>query len=129
MDTCQEYPALARGCEFLFGEELDAKISASEFVDLASQDLLIQQAFLMNFVPVHLILRVAPAGWRLEVVQSIRYGGEPGTAPMVTWIIRYRRDNRTASIPSTVRRESIETIASSYAEINADGSLRSLTPS
>lgn len=105
----------------LLGEEVYAELRAGRHVDLTVLSIENQQNFVMLFVPMFLIGKLTPQGWLTEVVHSIRYGGEPGVAPIVTWVIRFRHDTRTAGFPLTVTNESLTALSTSCAYIDAEG--------
>lgn len=125
-DAWESQETLARGCENLLGSTLYAKIKSSEYVDFSTQEMSIQQSFLMVFVPVTLAQRINPQGWRLQVIRSVRYGAGPSTAPMVMWIMRFLLDARSAGTPSAVMRDSLSSAVSSCAQIDEQGVLTNI---
>jgi hypothetical protein len=121
------HPDLAACASKLLGEGVYAELHAGRHVDLTALSVENQQNFVMLFVPLYLIGKLTPQGWLTEVVHSIRYGGEPGVAPIVTWVIRLRHDTRTAALPLTVTNESLTTLSRSCAHISADGTFFKIT--
>lgn len=110
----------------VLGEHIYTKLQAGEHIDLTAIDTEGQQSFVMLFVPMYLIGKLTPQGWRVEVVHSILYGGEPGIAPIVTWVIRLRHDARTTSAPLTVVNESLTMLCTSCAHIDIEGNFINL---
>jgi hypothetical protein len=77
----------------------------------------------MAFVPVRIAHRVHTIGWRIEVTRNLRYGGEAGVAPMVTWIIRFIADPRASATPHRVLGEGLNTVLRAAGCVTADGTL------
>jgi hypothetical protein len=117
------HPSLSESCQALLGEDLYKRLLADAPLDLGSLSPTEKQTLLMAFVPMRIAYRVHTAGWRIEVRRNLRYGGEAGVAPMVTWIIDFIADPRASATPNTVLRESLDTVFRAAGYITADGTI------
>jgi hypothetical protein len=117
------HPSLSESCQARLGEDLHKRLLADAPVDLGSLSSTEKQALLMAFVPMRIAYRVHTSGWRIEVTRNLRYGGEAGVAPMVTWIIGFIADPRASATPNTVLREGLDTVLRAAGYITADGTL------
>lgn len=121
IEQCRANPMLESGCMKLLGQDIYKELEEGNYVNLADLTPDGQQAFLMIFVPVWLALKINPQGWQLRVVKNMRYGGEPGVAPIVSWIMEFEPDERVGGTPQARMRESLESVVSECYEIDADG--------
>ena len=81
-----------------------------------------RQSVLMALVPKMISHRAHVQGWRVETRRNLRYGvGQE--APMVTWILHFRWDERASAQPELVYSESLSTILTGAGAIAEDGSV------
>lgn len=74
----------------------------------------------MAFVPKKIADLVRTQHWRIETECNLCYG-QPGNAPMVTWILHFRHDPRAAGIPDAVYIETVNRVLASAGRIEPDG--------
>jgi hypothetical protein len=117
-DTIDNFAEAARAH---FGDELFEQVSQG-VANLPTLDSDACQRMLMTLVPKRLAHIVSAQGWRVETRRNLRYGGGD-TAPMVTWILRFSRDERGFGNPQLVYRDSLDTIHAEVAAIAPDGFL------
>jgi hypothetical protein len=113
----------SRYARTLLGAELHEQIfSGAGELDVAALPREQQQKILMAFVPKKIADLVRTQHWRLETESNLRYG-QPGHAPMVTWIIHFKHDLRAAGIPDAVYVESLNGVLAVAGRIELDGSV------
>jgi hypothetical protein len=66
-----------------------------------------QQELLKVLVPKRIAHESHLHGWHVTTVENLRYGGADDKAPMVTWILRFRWDERASTEPHLVYREAL----------------------
>lgn len=116
-NRAEEFSARAR---IILGDELFDLIAENDVVDFSALERELQQKILMLFVPKKIADIVRPQLWRIETEVNLRYG-QPGHAPMVTWIIHFRHDPRGAATPDAVYVESVNRVLEFAGRINAAG--------
>jgi hypothetical protein len=121
-ENCDRDPRFRDGATSLVGDELLAGFCAGER-SVASLRPDQCQRLLMVLVPKHIALLTHGQGWRLEARRNLRYGGDAGAAPMVTWIIDFRWDERATTQPDAVYRDSISGLFGGVGSIDPDGTL------
>ena len=72
------------------------------------------QRTLMVLIPKLIAHLLHSEGWEIETTKNLRYGDEP-TAPIVTWIMRFRRTSRAQ--PNQIYSQAINSIFDSYGKI------------
>lgn len=90
--------------------------------ELSPQD---RQGVLMAFIP-KAVCQSLPDGFTMNVLQSIRYGGESGVAPMVSLIIDFKREPRFVGLRDQAYLESVSSILRTPMEIGETGALATL---
>jgi len=110
-------------CENFLGDELFRKLTSDADIDLSSWDWTSQQKYLMVFVPKYILKLVHTDGWKINTEYNLRYGGEDGKAPMVSWIMKFELDPINAAKPDKIYRESLVTILERIGIINKDGNI------
>lgn len=120
-EHCSLHAPLNDGCRALLGEGLHERLFAADPINLRSLSVMEQQIVLMAFVPVRIARQVHATGWRIEVVHNLRYGGEAGTAPMVTWVMDFIADSRALATPQTVLKEGLDTVLRGAGYVGIDG--------
>ena len=113
----------ARMSRLFLSESLFEDIASGRDLDVASLSVRDQQLLLMVFVPKKISQLLCPQGWRVETARNLRYGGNGGRAPMVTWIMHVTRDARVSGRPLTIYRESLRTVLSGAGRIEEDGTV------
>jgi hypothetical protein len=116
-------PLFAEAAGELIGEELFEKISRQTIPAARRLRLEDQQKLLMLYVPKRLIQIALEHGFRAEVTHNLRYGGADHRAPMVSWIVKFHRDRRSATRPDALYRDGLKTILTGAGHIAEDGSL------
>jgi hypothetical protein len=104
----------------ILGDRLYDNIFAGVDIDMAALSREEQQNLLMTFVPKKIADLVRAQHWRLETKVNLRYG-QPGHAPMVSWIIHFRHDDRAAGTPEVVYLESVNGVLAVAGHIDANG--------
>jgi hypothetical protein len=104
----------------VLGDELFDLIATNAAVDFSTLERELQQKILMVFVPKKIADVMRPQLWRLETEVNLRYG-QPGQAPMVTWVIHFRHDPRAAATPDAVYVESVNGVLEFAGRIDAEG--------
>lgn len=117
-----EEPQFGEGLRQFFGDDLFTHISDGDAVvarDLRLED---QRRLVMILVPKVIALHVGPEGWRLEVARVLGYGGN-GTAPMATWILRFKPEAIAGARQPAMYRQSLMEIVQQIGRIDDDGNL------
>jgi hypothetical protein len=83
-----------------------------------------QQRVLMVIVPKQIAFDAHKFGWSVETVENLRYGGVAKRAPMVTWVLRFRWDERATTEPDAVYRDALATALARRGSITAAGEVR-----
>lgn len=104
----------------ILGEEL-FKLLAQEAINFATLPPTQQQKILMLFVPKKIAQLVRDQGWRIQTHCNLRYGGDDGEAPMVTWILCFEYDEAAIHDPDTVYRASVNSSVLKAGFVGQDG--------
>ena len=96
-------------------------------IELSSLPAVDQQHMLMALVPKKVAHGSAGIGWRIDTRENLRYGGSGGRAPMVTWILDFRWDERGSSEPTSLYRESAAAAIETPGQIAEDGRISPLS--
>jgi hypothetical protein len=104
----------------ILGDEVFSRISEGEEIDFSRLDRELQQKLLMLFVPKKIADIVRAQMWRLETEVNLRYG-QPGHAPMVTWVIHFKHDPRAAATPDAVYLQGVNRVLEFAGQIDAKG--------
>lgn len=110
----------AEHARIVLGDNLYNAIANGQAIEMSELTREEQQKMLMAFVPKKIADMVRTQHWRIETDYNIRYG-QPHHAPMVSWIMHFRHDNRAAGTPDMVYVESVNRVLASAAQIDAQG--------
>ena len=115
-------PDFEAQCREVLGDEFHQEMISDGTLDLSSDALSndIRQKFLMTFVPKKIAQIVYAKGWRVKTVRNLRYGGQGGQAPMVTWMFAFIGDD---SAPNEAYRENLQGILSSAGYVTENGEI------
>lgn len=121
-ENFEESSAFAEGCRDLFGQTMFDRIRSNS-LDFGSLNRPQQQKILMAFVPKRISYLTFSEGWLVRTVRNLRYGGQGGRAPMVTWIMDFVWDERVNSQPLEIYRESVGSALQTAGVISKEGEL------
>jgi hypothetical protein len=122
-ENFEAVPDFASAARQHLGDELYEAIVQAPPVELSELPAEDRQCVLMTLVPKKLSISALHHGWRVETSANIRYGGESGSAPMVTWIFKFCWDPRASTSPQLVYRESLLLIHDEVKVVATDGSI------
>jgi hypothetical protein len=106
------------------GEELHSDICARPGrVGIRNLDAETQQRVIMVLVPKQIAFDAHTAGWSVDTIENLRYGGTGERAPMVTWVFRFSWDMRARTQPDRVYREALARSLLRRGSIDAEGVL------
>jgi hypothetical protein len=118
----EEFSAHARAA---LGDALHADIcDRPGRVGVRNLDVEAQQRVLMVLVPKQIAFDAHSAGWSIDTVENLRYGGTAARAPMVTWVLRFTWDARARTQPERLYREALGRSLLRRGRIDANGALR-----
>lgn len=106
----REVPDFRDASVGLLGDGLIGAIEAGQYsdVDLAHDD--VSRSLLQSFVPKKIADIGRVHGWRTITRRNLSYDGAGRSAGMVSWVIRFEADPRSATDPQLVYRESVSTV-------------------
>jgi hypothetical protein len=81
-----------------------------------------QQRVLMALVPKQIAFDAHSVGWKVETIENLRYVGA-NAVPMVTWMLRFRWDDRARTLPDRLYREALREALLRRGAINPNGDL------
>ncbi len=116
-------PNFELSCRNLLGDNIQDSILSDKVLDLSQFTWQENQKILMIFVPKKISNLVYNQSWHVKTLWNLCYGGNQGHAPMVSWILYFQWDERTAATPQAVYTDSLNKILSSVAKIEDDGQL------
>lgn len=105
------------------GEQFFNEIMGEDGVSFVDLDTVSQQRILMIVVPKKIAQSVNADGWKVRTTKNVRYGGTVRRAPMVSWVLEFRGDNRSSRRPQEIYIESLRSILASPHHINQSGSI------
>jgi hypothetical protein len=118
-----EEPSFAAMARLLLGGLVYDQIAGSSLPPARDLPAAMQQKVLMLYVPKRIAQLGLEAGWRVETVHNLRYGGIGSRAPMVTWIFDFKADPRVAAMPQQIYRQNLRAILKAAGEISSDCTL------
>lgn len=122
-DNIDREHVYGEACRELLGDELWTRITERRTIDFSALSRRDQQHVLMAFVPKKISQLVHPQGWRVMTTRNLRYGGQSGRAPMVTWIIRFVWDTQASDQPDVVYNASLRAVLAEVGKVEEDGSI------
>ncbi|MEA2166143.1 MAG: hypothetical protein QOK37_4270 [Thermoanaerobaculia bacterium] len=116
-------PSFAAAAINVLGEELYQRVNDGTIPAARRLEISEQQKLLMLYVPKRIAQIAHEYGWRSETLHNLRYGGISRRAPMVTWIIDFRWDQRVSSEPDRIYLDSLKLLLAGAGQIAEDGTL------
>lgn len=120
--------AFAASCRSHFGEVLYRAITEGLPLGASTLSAEEQQKLLMVFVPKKIGQLVYNQNWKVRTAWNLRYGGEPGVAPMVTWILKFAWDVRAALTPDVVYNDCLSMILTSSGHVSEVDGIQARNP-
>jgi hypothetical protein len=122
-ENFEQVPPFGEAAEAHLGEDLYESIATQQGISLTDLGHPDRQRVLMTLVPKKVAHCVTAQGWQVNTTHNMRYGDPPASAAMVTWVFRFRWDDRSFATPHQVYRESLLGIHSGTAAIGPDGTV------
>jgi hypothetical protein len=116
-------PSFREQCEFTLGARLVTLIDDGDPTQVKALEPEERQLLLMAFVPKKVAQLVYAQGWLVDTERSLRYGGESGTAHMVTWALSFRWDTRVSETPIAVYKDAVGQVLANAAKVTAKGEI------
>lgn len=123
-ENIKEEEKFSNECKNLFGEEMFSTFNSENKVTRNKFTFIELQKIYMIFVPKFLSNKLHVNGWKLKTKINLYYGGNSGTAPMVTWIIDFHYDAKKLPTPKKIYRESLMSIFRGVGYIDEQGKLK-----
>lgn len=115
-------PDFQESCLAILGENVQDQITNEAPFNLEELSREEIQKILMIFVPKK-ISRIVHQRWQVSTVWNLCYGGADDHAPMVTWVLRFKWDDRAPQTPQAVYVESLNQILIGAGHITDDGQI------
>jgi hypothetical protein len=122
-ENCDREPVFGQSVTRILGNHLAGRIlgrSRVNFRDLKTEE---KQLVLNLFVPKKISALVQDQLWRIDTEWNLRYGGL-SQAPMVSWVMSFKRGHRASGRPDALYRENLRDVARKVAKIEEDGSFQ-----
>lgn len=116
-------PRFAGQTRELFGAPLYQRFISERDVPLHELSNRERQNFSMALVPKRIAGNLSQQGWRVRTDLNVRYGGEPGSAPMVSWIFRLKWEPGGLATPRKAYEEAVAAVYERKGALEKDGSI------
>jgi hypothetical protein len=108
------------------GQELFDAICTGKNRALKELDRSDQRLVLMVLVPKRIAFDAHRHGWSVDTVENLHYGGTGDRAGMVTWMLRFKWDERATTEADAIYADALGRVLARRGHINARGNLKRL---
>jgi hypothetical protein len=108
-------------CNQFWGQDMFDAITEGDGLDFGNFSMIECQKLIMVLVPKLIARYVHNAGWKVDTEKNYYYGGTNCTAPMVTWIVKFKWDANHTSRPAELYRQALIDIFHEIGYISNDG--------
>ncbi len=113
----------SENCRSFLGDELFEIATEDIDSDLSQLTQDYQQRLMMVMVPKLIAHAVHNDGWIVDILYNLRYGGGE-FAPMVTWVVKFRRAQDAAFTPDAVYKHALQGILRNTGMVTEEGELQ-----
>jgi hypothetical protein len=114
----------AEQTEDALGSELFESICKTKSSTFQNLEKSVQRLILMVIVPKKIAFEAHKVGWAVDTIENLQYGGTGDRAGMVTWMLRFKWDERASTEADVLYGEALPRILARRGHITARGLLR-----